>query len=313
MVEECLVEIALEPSELQFARFCPRSRVAIAKRVRCDTDRCFVVVREKELLLRALRRVMNYQQIMKTFVCVSLMLCGGNAVGRERWTDRYEPLVFEGMPCRLMKPIDFAAKQSFPVIISLHGAGGTGVDNMRNLRDWNRQLAEKKRREEFPAYVVAPQSKGMWNVDHLKKIKSLIKTLPQVDMKRIYIMGHSMGGHGAYILIQIDPEYFAAAAPSAGSGRTRTKDFIDAAKISDLPIWAFHGDKDRVCPIEKDQKVFDEIKALGGKMKLTTWVGDKHGVSGKMIVGAENGRTQLSSERCDAEADFMTWLFLQSR
>ncbi len=48
-------------------------------------------------------------------------------------------------------------------------------------------------------------------------------------------------------------------------------------------------------------------------MKLTTWVGDRHAVSGKMIVGADNGTTQFSSDRCDKELDFMTWLFARSR
>ena len=55
------------------------------------------------------------------------------------------------------------------------------------------------------------------------------------------------------------------------------------------------------------------MKKLGGNMKLTTWAGDKHAVSDKMIVGADNGTTELSSDRCDKEPDFMTWLFAQSR
>jgi len=41
----------------------------------------------------------------------------------------------------------------------------------------------------------------------------IIKGLPAADMKRIYILGHSMGGHGTYIFIQLDPEYFACRLP----------------------------------------------------------------------------------------------------
>ncbi len=48
-------------------------------------------------------------------------------------------------------------------------------------------------------------------------------------------------------------------------------------------------------------------------MKLTTWAGDKHAVSGKMIAGAKNGSTETSGDRCDKEPDFMTWLFKQKR
>ena len=241
------------------------------------------------------------------------MLLSGAAAAAERWQDLYEPEVFEGMPVRVMKPLGFDSKKTYPLIVSLHGAGGKGTNNDKQLKDWNRQLAEKHRRKDFPCYVVAPQSSELWNAEHLEKIKAVIKTLPSVDMHRIYILGHSMGGHGTYIFIQLDPDYFAAAVPSAGSGLRRTEEFIDPAKIKDLPIWAFHGDKDGVCPIEKDQKVFGEMKRLGGNMKFTIWNGDRHAISGKLIIGADNGTTHFSSNRCDREPDFMTWLFTQSR
>ena len=196
----------------------------------------------------------------------------------------YQPQVFQGLPVRVMKPIDFDGKKKYPLIVSLHGAGGTGTNNKKQLKDWNRQLADPKRRKKFPCYVVAPQASGLWNAEHLKKTKALIAKLPSVDTDRIYVMGHSMGGHGSYIFIQLDPGYFAAAAPSAGSGRRTTGEFIDPAKIKNVPIWAFHGDKDGVCPIARDQKVLAEMKKIGGNMKLTTWAGDRHNVSGKMIV-----------------------------
>jgi len=251
--------------------------------------------------------------MMKHIVILNVLLSGCVAGAAERWDALYEPQVFEGMPCRVMKPIGFDSSKKYPVIVSLHGAGGKGTNNDKQLKDWNRQLAEEQRRKDFPCYVVAPQSPGLWNAEQLKKTQALIKRLPSVDMERIYVMGHSMGGHGTYIFIQLDPEYFAAAAPSAGSGLRRTETFIDPAKIKDVPIWAFHGDKDGVCPIAKDRTVFEEMKKLGGNMKFTTWAGDRHAISGKMIVGGDNGTTEFSSDCCDKEPDFMTWLFAQSR
>lgn len=252
-------------------------------------------------------------KILKWIACTVFCLVGVTVNAQQDWKSLYAPQVFQGMPCRVMQPFQFEAEKTYPLIVSLHGAGGTGTNNAKQLKDWNKQLAEERRRKAFPCYVVAPQAEGLWNVSHLNRIKSLIQTLPSVDMDRIYIMGHSMGGHGTYIFIQLDADYFAAAAPSAGSGRKRTEAFIDPSKIKEVPIWAFHGDRDGVCPIEKDQKVFNEMKKLGGNMKLTIWAGDNHGVSGKMILGADNGTTQCSSDRCDKETDFMTWLFSQSR
>lgn len=227
------------------------------------------------------------------------------------WIQLFEAAVYKEMPYRLLKPLNYDAQKKYPLIVSLHGAGGKGTDNRKQMRDWTKQLSDKTRRQDFPCYVLAPQAKELWNKQHLDNIKDIVKKLPGVDMKRIYILGHSMGGHGSFIMIQLDPKYFAAAAPSAGSGLKRTEPFIKAALIKDIPIWAFHGDKDGTCPYEKIKKVFEEVKKLGGNMKLTSWKGDRHAVSGKFIPGAENGTTEFSSKTCEREADFLTWLFKQ--
>ncbi len=229
------------------------------------------------------------------------------------WVDLYEPHADDEMPYRLMKPIRFDPSKLYPVIVSLHGAGGRGTDNRKQLKGWNQRLAEEQRRSDYPCYVLAPQTTRLWDAAHLKNIKDVVAALPSVDMDRIYVLGHSMGGHGTYILIQIDPGYFAAAAPSAGTGLPETEAFIDASLIKDVPIWSFHGDNDKVCPYARDQKLFAEMQKLGGNMKLTTWAGDGHGVADKMITGSDNGSTQLSSDRCDGEPEIMKWRFPQKR
>ncbi len=220
----------------------------------------------------------------------------------------HEDHIYNYMPYRLMKPINFDPNKSYPVIVSLHGGGGRGSDNLKQLRNWNQVLAEEQNRKDYSCYVLAPQANELWNKEHLSKIKVIIKILPSVDMRRIYILGHSMGGHGTYIITQIDPDYFAAAAPSAGSG---FRHFTDASVLKNIPIWAFHGDRDNVVPIEGDQKLFAEMQKIGGNMKLTTWAGDGHGIDVKMITGSDNSSTQLSSDRCDPEPVFLKWLLKQ--
>ena len=44
--------------------------------------------------------------------------------------------------------------------------GGKGTNKKKQLKDWNRQLAEEKRRKDFPCYVVAPQAPSLWNGEH---------------------------------------------------------------------------------------------------------------------------------------------------
>lgn len=231
-----------------------------------------------------------------------------NGQADKEWIKLYEPFVYKDMPYRIMKPIKFNPDKKYPVIVSLHGGAGIGLDNLKQLRDWNKVLAEEQYRTDFPCYVLAPQSEGRWNLTQLQYIKDIIKDLSSVDTNRIYILGHSMGGVGTYTFIQSDPNYFAAASPSSGFG-----DEVDASKIKDLPIWVFHGDQDKRVPIEGDQKLFSEMQKISGNMKFTTWVGEKHVIAVKNITGNTIGNTQLSSKRCNPEPIFLKWLFAQKR
>ena len=133
------------------------------------------------------------------------------------------------------------------------------------------------------------------SIAHLsEKIKEIVAGLPSVDMDRIYILGHSMGGHGTYILLQIEPGYFAAAAPSAGTGRPQTEEFIDAAVIKDIPIWAFHGDADKVCPYEREQELFAEMQQRCHRMMQAGCCPPSKEV-GSAGVCCEPGRTDAAS------------------
>jgi predicted peptidase len=105
-----------------------------------------------------------------------------------------------------MPPLDFDANKRYPVVLSLHGSGGNGTDNRNQLKQWNQQLADEEVRKDYPCYVLAPQSTGLWDETHLRKIQAIIAKLPAVDRDRIYMMGHSMGGHGSNILIQLAPK-----------------------------------------------------------------------------------------------------------
>ena len=138
--------------------------------------------------------------MLRLIIVVALLLVGSTA-DAQQWRELYEPSVFNRMPVRVMKPIGFDPSKSYPVIVSMHGGGGKGTDNQKQLKDWNRQLAESQLRRDFPCYVVAPQAAELWDSDDLKNVKAFIAQLPSVDMNRIYVMGHSMGGHGTYIFI----------------------------------------------------------------------------------------------------------------
>ena len=66
------------------------------------------------------------------------------------WIESYEPFRHEKMPYRLMKPLGYNANKLYPVIVSLHGGGGRGNDNLKQLKVWNQQHAQRELREKYP-------------------------------------------------------------------------------------------------------------------------------------------------------------------
>ncbi|MCH7918913.1 MAG: dienelactone hydrolase family protein [Planctomycetes bacterium] len=255
--------------------------------------------------------------LMTLMFALSLMLMPrtANAWPCEQWViDLHEPHEHDGMKYRIMDPIDFDAKQKYPVIVSLHGGGGRGgPDSEKALRDWNQVLADEKLRKQHPSYVIVPHSgEGRWEPSHLQKIKDIIKKLPAVDTNKIYVLGHSMGGAGTYTFIRTDPKYFAAAAPSAGRGSAE-----DAERIKDVSLWIFHGDKDGVVDIAGDTALFEAMKKIKGNTKFTIWEGGNHGVAPMMIKAGPNdgekSKTEVAdTDRCDTEPNFMRWMFSRS-
>ena len=74
------------------------------------------------------------------------------------WMDVYEKRMYDRMPYRLLRPIADHPDTAYPLILSLHGAGGKGTDNIKNLRHWNETLAEETHRRKYPSFVLAPQT-----------------------------------------------------------------------------------------------------------------------------------------------------------
>lgn len=100
----------------------------------------------------------------------------------------------------------------------------------------------------------------------------VIRENPDVDKKRIYCMGYSMGGKGTWEWAMNYPDRFAAIIP---------KGFIpDLSKIKgmvELPIWAMVGDKDsrpRVAGIPAMEKALKELGST--KVKISVFEGANH-------------------------------------
>jgi predicted peptidase len=158
-----------------------------------------------------------------------------------------------------------SSSKSWPLVLFLHGAGESGNDLAMVKKNGPPKLVDKGKT--FPFILVSPQSPGRgWNPDTLDALLDDVISKYRVDKDRVYLTGLSMGGFGTWALAAAHPEKFAAIAPICGGGNAK-----DASKLKDLPIWVFHGAKDKTVPIARSEEMVKAIKDAGGDPKFTVY------------------------------------------
>jgi len=168
----------------------------------------------------------------------------------------------------LYVPKDYSADKAWPLVVFLHGAGERG-SNLEQLKAHGlpKLIAQG---QDFEFIVVSPQCPtNKWWVGLDSHVIALIdETMDRynVDKNRVYLTGLSMGGYGTWSITAGYPERFAAIAPICGGGQPYL-----ARNLKDVPVWAFHGAKDNVVPLQQSQQMVDAVNAAGGNAKLTVY------------------------------------------
>lgn len=218
------------------------------------------------------------------------------------------------MPYRLFRP---TAAGKLPLVIYLHGSGGLGTDNEKQLglgnifgtRVW--LLPENQRR--FPCYVVAPQTDRGWVRyaatpaeggvaapieglgDGARLALELVDRLRRefsIDDRRIYVTGQSMGGAGVWNMLTYRPNFFAAAMICCAG---RSKD--DGTGSLPTSVWSFQGDADATVPPALSRERVAARQKAGGNTRYTEYAGVAHNVW----------------EWAYTEPELMNWTFAQRR
>ena len=184
-------------------------------------------------------------------------------------------------------PSAYSKGQHWPLVVFLHGSGERKYDAaIVHGRDVLRQR--------LPAIVAAPTclpSCG-WAPDAVAELIQCIASGYHVDRNRIYLVGYSMGGYGAWETAAAHPELFAAIVPISGGG-----DPNQAKPLTRLAIWAFHGENDKAVKVEESQRMIEAVRREGGEPRLTILPKEGHGICGSV---------------CD-RTDLWEWLFQQRR
>ncbi|HUG93834.1 MAG TPA: dienelactone hydrolase family protein [Planctomycetaceae bacterium] len=188
-------------------------------------------------------------------------------------------------------PRDYERRGDWPVIVSLHGASERGTDVRKPLTVGLGPIV-KARAATFPFVVVFPQCEDVdgraltgWNADSadarrmLAMLDEVLNDL-KVDRRRVILTGWSMGAYGTWNLAAAYPGRFHAVVPVAGGG-----DPADAARLKDLPVWAFHGGNDRAVPASESRKMIEALRAAGGQPRYTEVAGAGHDVWRDVYAG----------------------------
>jgi predicted peptidase len=162
------------------------------------------------------------------------------------------------------------AGKKWPLMLFLHGAGERGDELELVKRNGPPKLVAEGR--EFPFIIASPQCPKdiSWsNPNQIIALNALIDELVAnypIDESRIYLTGLSMGGFGTWSLAATYPERFAAIAPICGGGNR-----MEARRLVQMPIWVFHGAKDKVVPIGMSEEMVDALKKKGADVKFTIY------------------------------------------
>ena len=183
------------------------------------------------------------------------------------------------------------------VILFLHGAGQRGSDGERQTEIG--LPAVLRERPDFPAVVVMPQSprSAWWGNPRIEALAlaALDRAIAEFggDPDRIYLTGLSLGGYGTWAFAYRYPDRFAALVPVCGGvtprnsrlptpdwhpGAVRPDDpFGEAAGVlAGIPVWIFHGDRDRRIPVTESRRMAEALRAAGGSPRYTEYPGVGH-------------------------------------
>src|SRR5262245_2601707 len=181
----------------------------------------------------------------------------------------------EIVPYRMYVPKTYTGARAFPLIIALHGLGGTEDSFFDSYNGQLPPLAEQH------GYIVAaplgyrvdgsygwglgtpptdPATRRVQELSEQDGIEVLrrVQRLYKIDESRIYLMGHSMGGIGTWKIAAKYPDVWAAIAPFAGAGAPDTLE-----RIRHVPEFIVHGDADPTVNVAGSRTMVAKLKELG--------------------------------------------------
>ncbi len=168
----------------------------------------------------------------------------------------------DGYDFWLYVPEDYDPNEySKPLILFLHGRTLCG-DDLNIVRNYG-CINAVERGVGIDALIVAPQAQGAWNPQKLHEVYEWVKTHYNINTRRFYVIGMSMGGYGTLDYAATYPNEVAAAMAMCGGATVKT-----LCGLNEVPLWIVHGTADAAVSVNCSQRVVDEMCACGDTSRL---------------------------------------------
>lgn len=138
-------------------------------------------------------------------------------------------------PVRLLVPEQATAKRKIPLVVALHGAGGS--ENLFFEGYGDGEIVRQCQQRGW--FLVAPRSPLFGFSSPVAAIVDELASRYPIDKNNVFVVGHSMGAAQAVNAAQEAPDHFAAIAALGGSGRVN-----NGEKIKDVPFFVGVGTAD---------------------------------------------------------------------
>ncbi len=153
-----------------------------------------------------------------------------------------------------------------PMGVNLHGWYGARGNSIA-------QAAPRPARGGRPPEPADPPNLGELSELDVMNVFNIIKKDFNIDPKRTYLAGQSMGGGGTFYIGMKYPEHWAALAaadPAVTGGPEQLR------KIPTMPVIVIQGDADRLVSTTNVRKWIDEMKSLGMTFEYIEVPGGDH-------------------------------------
>jgi len=188
----------------------------------------------------------------------------------------------------LFVPKDYDPMTPRPLLVCLHGGGPDGKDGKdvigtgRSAMNFWFDGAVR-----FGYIVVCPNAiRAPWrdpvNDALVQSVLEEVCLLYNVDLNRVYLTGHSMGGFGTW---HFGPKYahrWAVIAPMAGGGHHG----LNRLRKTRTPVYIYHGADDNVVPCHDSRAAAENLRKAGDDFVYTEIPDSGHGFPRDVSVEA---------------------------